>query len=204
MTSATCFYTDCLSYYTDFLVCTSGSETITEAMLPCLCTPKVIGEYTTCYPCLKANNPPTTTLLTVEGYKDGCAKKDLNANPYPTGYPTNYPTGNYPSATASAPPGPSNTGADSKSGGSNVGLYVGIAVGVAAVILIVGLIIYCRKKKSSNGKVNYAAVPSGAGAGAGGEAGATTTQQHGPPPPMQQVYPQNYSHQPYQQQHLQP
>ncbi|KAF9326004.1 hypothetical protein BG006_010531 [Podila minutissima] len=199
MTSATCLYTDCLSYYTDFLACTGGSETVTEAMLPCLCTPKVIGEYTICYPCLKANNTPNTTILTVEEYKDGCAKKDLNAHPYPTGYPTNYPTGNYPSGTASAPPGPSNTGTGDKDE-LNVGLYAGIAGGVAAVILIVGLIIYCRRKKPSNGKVKYAAVSSGAGAGGG----AGATQQHGPPPLMQQVYPQNYSQQPYQQQYQQP
>ncbi|KAG0031982.1 hypothetical protein BGZ81_000152 [Podila clonocystis] len=197
MATATCFYTDCLSYYTDFLVCTSGSDNVTEAMLPCLCTPKVIGEYATCQPCLKANQP-TTTILTVDEYKDGCAKKDLSVNPYPTGYhpTTTVPT---PTGTYSGPPRPSNTGTDSKSGGSNVGLYAGIGGGVAAVILIVGLFFFYRNKKPKNGKVNYAVVPSGAGAGA---AGAGAAQHHGPPPPMQQVYPQNYSQQ-HQQQYQQ-
>ncbi|KAG0095050.1 hypothetical protein BGZ93_006404 [Podila epicladia] len=170
-------------------------------MLPCLCTPKVIGEYTTCYPCLKSTYPSSTDLLTVEAYKDGCAKKDLSANPYPTGYPTNYPTGHYPSGTTSTPPGPTKTNEKITNGGSNVGLYAGIGGGVAAVILIVALFFYYRKKKPSNGKINYAAVSSGAGTGAGG---AGITQQHGPPPPMQQVYPQNYSQQPaYQPQHQQ-
>ncbi|KAF9207259.1 hypothetical protein BGZ59_011272, partial [Podila verticillata] len=72
-------------------------------------------------------------------------------NPYPTGYPTGYPT-------SASPPGPTNTGSDNKSS-SNVGLYAGIGGGVAAVILIAGLFFYFRRKKPSNSKVDYAAVP---------------------------------------------
>ncbi|KFH68226.1 hypothetical protein MVEG_05044 [Podila verticillata NRRL 6337] len=188
--TSTCTLTDCLSYYTDYTICTGGSNNVTQAMLPCLCTPKVIGEYTTCYPCLLATNPTVAQNLTVAAYTEGCAKKDLNGNnPYPTGYPTGYPT-------SASPPGPTNTGSDNKSS-SNVGLYAGIGGGVAAVILIAGLFFYFRRKKPSNSKVDYAAVPGGGGPGAA--AAAQNQAPLPPPPPMQQVYPQNY-----QQQYLTP